>query len=469
MPAEGTENTSEELSNFLEITKVPRPSGHTAGIRAFLEAFADEHGLEHRADDAGNLLILRPGKGTRIVLQAHMDMVPTCMPGMDFDFTATPVEAVIEDGWVHAKGTTLGADDGAGIALAMCALSDPSLEGTDIRCLFTTDEEVGLLGAAAVPEGWFEGDVLINLDEEDDTGIVIGCAGNSMISASVEHPLEDFRGFTYRIDLEGFQGGHSAGEIDKNRENPILLAARMVSSIEGARLSLLEGGNAMNAIPMTASAVFSVPITVNVYDVLEPFTETLISGIAQSEPEAQVTFGKATYMPSWNEKDTKEFLDALLSLPNGLMKRTEIGVLTSSNVGTASTEGGRISLGIMPRSSEPGVLEPLVGDIVSRLKDAGADVPEPMTVKGWEGSPDGDLVRRAASVYREHYGRDPRVSVVHGGLECGVLMERLPSIREAVCIGPTIMGAHSTVERMSVESLAGMKAYLFRLIASFSA
>ncbi len=468
MPSENTPENSEEMKNFLEITRIPRPSGHTEGIRAFLEGFADRLGLEHKKDEAGNLYVRRPGKGKRIVLQAHMDMVPTCTPGMDFDFVNTPVEAVIEDGWVHAKGTTLGADDGAGIAMAMCALSDPSLDGIDITCLFTVDEEVGLIGASKIPENWFEGDLMVNLDEEDDGQIVFGCAGNAMITASVSHPLEDFRGFTYRIDLEGFQGGHSAGEIDKGRENPILLLARLVHSIEGARLSLLEGGNAFNAIPMTASIVFSVPIGVNVYDVLEPLSENLMAELEKPEPGAQLTFGKATYMPSWNEKDTKEFLDVLLKLPNGLIRSAGFGPVTSSNLGTAVTEDGKITLGIMPRSSEEGVLDTLVSEITSILASCGADIPEPLVVPTWSGSPDGELCQKAAEVYREHFGREPRVLSVHGGLECGIIMGRLPSIREAVCIGPTILGAHSTTEKMSVQSLSDVKSYLFSLIRALS-
>ncbi|MBO4763710.1 MAG: M20/M25/M40 family metallo-hydrolase [Candidatus Methanomethylophilaceae archaeon] len=225
----------DELSVFLEITRVPRPSGHLARIREYLLEFAESHGLEHKEDRAGNVLILRKGSsGNAVVLQCHQDMVPNSVK--EFDFASTPLKAVIEDGWVHADGTTLGADDGSGMALMLCALADPELEGIPLECLFTTDEEIGLIGASKLEEGWLKGRTMVNLDNEDAGDITIGSAGSTDVAATFAVKRIRFSGKTYRMEASGLLGGHSAGMIASGRANAILLIAEFLSSLDDVRL-----------------------------------------------------------------------------------------------------------------------------------------------------------------------------------------------------------------------------------------
>ncbi len=229
-----TADLPEELSLFLEITKIPRPSGHLSHIQEYLERFARSNGLDLRKDGAGNILIRRPGDGRPIVLQGHQDMVPNS--SSEFDFKTQPLKTVIEDGWIRADGTTLGADDGSGIALMLCALIDHDLDGIPLECLFTTDEEVGLIGASKLEDGWLEGRTMINLDSEDAEEIVIGSAGSTDVVAEYHVQRTASEGKAYRLKIGGLLGGHSAGMIGSGRANAILLAAEFLSMIPDVRL-----------------------------------------------------------------------------------------------------------------------------------------------------------------------------------------------------------------------------------------
>ena len=223
-----------ELSIFLEITRIPRPSGHLSRIQKYLEDFAKSNHLDFQKDESGNVLISRPGNGRTVVLQGHQDMVPNSVS--EFDFETTPLTTVIENGWVRAEGTTLGADDGSGIALMLCALTDPDLEGILLECLFTTDEETGLVGASNMKEGWLKGRVMVNLDNEDADEITIGSAGSTDVVARYSLQKSHSEEKSYKLRIEGLLGGHSAGMIDSGRANAILLTAGFLSVVPDVRV-----------------------------------------------------------------------------------------------------------------------------------------------------------------------------------------------------------------------------------------
>ena len=225
----------DELSAFLELTRIPRPSGHLSRILGYLQEFSKSHGLGYKKDAAGTILILREGSsGKTVVLQSHQDMVPNSVK--EFDFATTPLKTVIEDGWIRADGTTLGADDGSGIALMLCALIDPELEGIPLECLFTADEEIGLIGASKLEEGWLKGRVMINLDNEDADDITIGSAGSTDVASTFTFERIPCSGKMYRMRVDGLLGGHSAGMIASGRANAILLTAGFLALLDDIRL-----------------------------------------------------------------------------------------------------------------------------------------------------------------------------------------------------------------------------------------
>lgn len=458
----------DELKIFLDIARVPRPSGHTDAIRKFLADFAESFGLAHSVDSVGNVVVRRAGEGTVVTLQAHMDMVPASVPGYEFDFENTPLDVSVDNGWVHADGTTLGADDGAGMAIALTALTSPELEGCAIECLFTVDEETGLDGARGLGKDSLEGRYLVNIDSEDVNEITVGCAGSTTLEAAVAHPLREPAGFTYRIEIAGLLGGHSAGDIDKGRTNAILTVVRFLSGIPSVRLGLLEGGDAPNSIPNHAAAVFCVPYDVNVYEVSEPFFDEFIESVSKEEPEAAVAFGRAHDIPCWSVEDTRSFLDTMTGLRNGVFSYGPSGVRSSSSLGTASTSDGCCRFTVMPRSSDAEELSGLISSFRSYLEGNGATVPESPVSPPWAEKEGCALVETAAEVYRTVFRRDPRICVTHGGLECGIIRNLNPSIEGAISVGPTILGAHSPSERMDVATLSQMREYVFGLVRKLS-
>ena len=452
---------TDELRFFTELTQVPRPSGHLDRIRAFLTDFAESNGLEHEADDAGNLLIRRKGTGRTIVLQGHMDIVATCSSGMEFDFENVPLDTYIEDGWMHARGTTLGGDDGGGLALMMCALTDPALEGIDLECLFTADEEVGLMGALGMKEGWLSGRVLINLDSEDIREITIGSAGSADVEAVFPFTPEEDSNKAYRVEISGLKGGHSAGEIDRDRGNAILIVAEFLRRMRGVRIASFKGGSASNVIPMSASALFTAPDGCSVDRIFEEYSAGCVNLL--EEPDYVFTLRPSECTESWNQEDSSAYLDCIVSCPNGVFERDEYGVKTSSNLGIA--DQGRIVA--KPRSSDFAALRKLISNQSELFRSRGATVEDPVAFPAWKESDDSELVKLASDTYRDYFGCEPRVVVTHGGLESSTIKDKHPGM-ETISIGPTVLGAHTPDEKIDLRTLTEAKGYLFELIHRLS-
>jgi len=453
---------SQETKLFLELTKIPRPSGRMEKINAYLIGFAEKHGLEHEIDSAGNIVIRRRGEGSPVVLQGHQDIVPNS--DHDFDFASMPLETVIEDGWIRAKGTTLGADDGGGVALMMCALTDPRLDGRSIECLFTTDEEVGLIGASKMASGWLEGRTMINIDSEDVNEITVGSAGSTDIEARFSSERTMVEGTMHRLTVKGLLGGHSAGEIGSGRANAIILVSECIRRLGAVRIASMEGGKASNVIPSSCTAAFfcdSDPVRT-----VQDFAEGAKRRYGDSDPGIEFELeSENRECLAWSEDLSKTVLDSVLSCPNGVLEEDRFGVKTSSNLGVVSAKEDGIAMVIKPRSSDWNALTGLIERIEGGFSAAGAETSHSDTFPPWQEPEGSELVRTAVEVYREVFGRDPRVVSTHGGLEASTIKEKHPGM-QAISIGPTVLGAHSPDERMDLSTLSEMKEYLFRLILS---
>ena len=451
---------TQEARFFLELTKVPRPSGHMERINAYLADFATEHGLEHEKDAAGNVLIRRAGNGRTIVLQGHQDIVPNSV--REFDFVSCSLETVVEDGWIHADGTTLGADDGGGLALMLCALVDPKLDGISIECLFTTDEEVGLIGASKMAPGWLKGRTMINIDSEDVDEITIGSAGSTDIDARFVPETGQSDERMYELTVSGLLGGHSAGIIGSGRANAILIVSEYLRSLPNVRIASIEAGKASNVIPTSCTARFSCDI------IPEKDFGSKAAGMCERFKDADpgIEFRLEPCDPcetSWTAEFTGSVLDSILSCPNGSLEEDRYGVKTSSNIGIIDGDAEHLAIVIKPRSSDWDALTGLIERIERCFSSAGAEASHSETFPPWKEPEDSDLVRTASDVYRKVFGREPRIVSVHGGLESSTIKEKHPGM-QAISIGPTILGAHTPDERMDLSTLTEMKEYLFELV-----
>ncbi len=453
---------TQEAKLFVELTKIPRPSGHMERINRYLMDFAEIHGLGYETDNAGNILIRREGKSKTIVLQGHQDIVPNSVS--EFDFVNTPLKTIVENGWIHADGTTLGADDGGGLALMLCALIDPRLEGISLECLFTTDEEVGLIGASKMASGWLRGRTMINIDSEDVDEITIGSAGSTDIEAVFGTEKTRSKGTLYTLSVTGLLGGHSAGMIDSGRANAIILVSEYLRRLSNVRAVSIEAGTASNVIPASCRASFLCDSDPR--PVLESFRKEVSERYGTSDPGISMELASEEFEgDAWTQAFTGTVLDSISSCPNGPLDHDRYGVKTSSNIGIVRTGNNSVTIVIKPRSSDWDDLNSLIDRIENVFETSGAEISHSETFPPWKEPDDSELVRTAAEVYRKVFGKDPRIVSVHGGLESSTIKEKHPGM-QAISIGPTVLGAHTPDERMDLSTLSTMKEYLFELIAA---
>lgn len=456
---------------FREINGIPRPSKHEEKVIAYLEGFAKEHGLAYKTDAAGNVLISKPASPgyeshSGIVLQAHMDMV--CEAAIDFDFLTQPIGSVIEGNWMHAKGTTLGADDGIGMAIAMAALADDTLEHGPLEALFTRDEETGLSGAKALKPGFFTGRSLINLDSEEEGEIFVGCAGGATTTIRFNYQREDFPdGYTaIRLGVNQLRGGHSGDDINKGRANAIKVIARFLHQIWqrcDARLVDLRGGNLHNAIPRHAEAIIAVPI-----DEKERLLGEFNVFAAEIKEEFHVQDPEVTFhFESVNMDNTavhwaveRSVAPALIwsleAVHNGVLAMSQdiVGLVeTSSNLASIRTNNEHeIVIVTSQRSSTASALNYICQMIAATFELAGARVEIGDSYPGWKPNMKSELLRVAVECYKELFGKEPHVRAIHAGLECGLFTEKYPEL-DMISIGPTLRGVHSPSESLYIPSV----------------
>ena len=453
---------------FEQICQVPRPSKKEEQIIQFLMDFAQKHDLEAKQDKSGNILIKKPAtKGKEnlktVVLQSHIDMVGEKNKDTDHDFEKDPIKPYIEGDWVKAEGTTLGADDGIGIAAQMAILSSDEITHGPIECLFTVDEETGLTGAFALESGFFDGKILLNLDSEDWGELFIGCAGGidtvARISYDKEKPSSDHK--SYKLFVTGLNGGHSGDEIDKGLGNSLKIANRFLWNINDkfdTSLAAFEGGRARNAIPREAEVVFT--IHEDDEDQLESyfkeFEEEIKNELKTTEPNLRITL-EETDTPSYiiDEDSYYDLINALYGCPHGVYawsQEIENLVETSTNLASIKMEDEeRFFITTSQRSSVDSAKHDIASMVESVFRLAGAKVDHSAGYPGWQPNTDSEIMKITRDAYKRLFNEDPEVKAIHAGLECGLFLQKYPYL-DMISVGPTIKGAHTPEERISIET-----------------
>jgi len=457
------------LFNYFEdICQVPRPSKKEEKIRKFLLEFAAKNNLPAKSDSAGNVLISKPAIPGRenapaVILQTHMDMV--CEKNSDkvFDFDNDPIQPLIEDNWVKAHGTTLGADCGIGIAAQMAVLTSNEINHGPIECLITVDEETGLTGAFALEKNFMTGSILLNLDSEDEGEIFIGCAGgvDTLSYFTYENENVPENSVAFKISVTGLQGGHSGDDIHKNRGNANKIINRLLwiaGRDYGMRLNEFDGGNLRNAIAREAHAKIVVPATEK-----EEFRNTLKQLVSDikfeykfNEPKLQIK-AESIELPETviDEATQKNLLNAVYACPHGILEwstRMEGMVETSNNLASVKFVPGNKIMITTSQRSELESRKYYVAEMVrSVFEMAGAEVRHTDGYPGWTPNPESDILKITVDSYKKLFGNQPIVRSIHAGLECGLFLEKYPHL-DMVSFGPTILGAHSPDERLDIET-----------------
>jgi len=455
---------------FDEITKIPRPSKKEDKIIQFIIGFAKNHNLDYAKDKVGNIVIRNPaslGYDNRkeICLQSHLDMVCEKTGSSTIDFEKDPIQTKIEGDWVKAEGTTLGADNGIGIAAQLAVLSDKKARHGPLECLFTVDEETGLFGAFGLESGFFKSSILLNLDSEDDGEIFIGSAGGVSTTAILKYAVRRTPELSkpYRIEVTGLQGGHSGTDIQKNRGNSIKILNQILWEIRdrfSARLSVFSGGNLHNAIPREAHAIVVIPdeyceVFINY---IHDYTKKLLAELRIDEPDIKIIVSPSELPEKVMKKKVQEkLLNALYVCPNGVIAWSRVMenlVETSTNLASIHFEQpNQIVIKTSQRSSINSSRQHVANSVRSTFKLAGARVEHTGEYPGWEPNPNSEILGVAISSYISLFGKAPAVKAIHAGLECGLFLEKYPYL-DMISFGPTILDAHSPSERISIETTA---------------
>ena len=466
---------------FDDITKVPRPSKKEEKIGAFLVEFAKRHNLEYKRDTIGNVVIRKPAtegyeKRPTVVLQAHTDMV--CEKNSDkvFDFENDAIQTYIDNGWVKADGTTLGADDGIGIAAALALLVDETVAHPAIEALFTVDEETGLTGAFNLGEGMVQGKYLINLDSEDEGEVFIGCAGGvdtlAYLPLVTESAPSNYR--YYKVAVSGLLGGHSGDDIDKGHANSNKLAARVTERavrLFGARLTHFDGGNLRNAIPREAYIILGVPNDnkTEFENDITTYAKALCGEFALVEKGAKIELSEVdTPAVVLTEQTQRNLLLALIGVPSGVLAMSAAMpglVETSTNLASVKFVEDKIVITTSQRSSSESAKEYAKLHVESVFVAAGCEVVHSDGYPGWSPNPQSALLECTKSAYKKLFGSEPKVRAIHAGLECGLFLEKYPHL-EMVSFGPTLRGVHSPDERLDISTVDKFWKLLVEVVAT---
>ena len=456
--------------NFYKLTQVPRPSGHLEKIQQFLLDFGKQCGVYAVKDPAGNIHMRKPatpGMENRkgIILQAHMDMVPQKTPESKHNFETDPIEPWIDGEWVKAKGTTLGADNGLGVASIMAVMEDKTLRHGPIDALITRDEETGMYGANELPEGELQGDILLNLDSEHWGKFVIGSAGGIDVTATLDYKeaATDPDDAAVRVTVQGLRGGHSGLEINEGRGNANKLLVQIVRQAIGemdARLASWHGGNMRNAIPFKAEAVLTLPKEniAALEEALADWRETFNDEFRLIEPQGIDISCEQVETPK-NEVPIEiqdNLVDAIYACHDGVVRYIPAYpavVETSSNLAIIDIEGGHATIKILARSSREDMKDYIVATLESCFAMAGMKVETAGSYGGWDPNPDSEILHLLLREYKELFAEDGIIQVDHAGLECSVILGKYPWL-DVVSLGPTMKSPHTTTERALIATVA---------------
>ena len=455
--------------NFDALTQVPRPSGHLEKVQHMLLEFAARVGVEAFKDVAGNIVMRKPaspGMENRkgIILQAHMDMVPQKSKESTHNFETDPIQTYVDGEWVKAKGTTLGADNGIGVAAIMAVMEDKTLVHGPVEGLITADEETGMFGANDLPEGELNGDILLNLDSETWGKFVIGSAGGVDVTAKLEYKEveTDKEDAAVKVVIKGLKGGHSGLEINEGRGNANKLMARFVHEAiaeYGARLATWHGGNMRNAIPFECETVLTLPKE-NVEALKEAVAEwcALFNNEYRTIEENIQFFAEDVEAPATEvpEEIQDNLLDAIYGCHNGVLRMIPVFpsvVETSSNLAIIDIEGGHAYFKLLARSSRESMRDYIATTLESTFSMAGMKVEMSGEYGGWDPNTDSEILQLLEKNYRELFNEDAIEQVDHAGLECSVILGKYPHL-DVVSLGPTMRSPHTTSERCLISTVA---------------
>ena len=465
---------------FEEICQVPRPSKKEGKIIAYLQAFGEKHQLETHTDEAGNVLMRKPAtpgmeQCKTVALQAHVDMVCEKNNDVQHDFLVDPIQTEIDGEWMKAKGTTLGADNGIGVAAALAILADDGIEHGPLECLFTVDEETGLTGAFALKEGFMKADILLNLDSEDEGELFIGCAGGvDSVGEFTYKEVDVPEGYFYaKVQVKGLKGGHSGSDINLGRANANKLLNRFLTQAfrrHDLYLCEIDGGNLRNAIPREAHAVVALPEADKhaIRTELNVFAAEAEAEYAVAEPDMQFVLESETPRGKAIDKETTwHVLQAIYALPHGVqaMSQDIPGLVeTSTNLASVKMKPSCIvRIETSQRSSIASAKEDIATTVRTVLDMAGAAVSHSDGYPGWKPNPHSQILEIATESYRRLFDTEAKVKAIHAGLECGLFLDKYPSL-DMISFGPTLQGVHSPDERMNIPSVARFWQHLLDIL-----
>ena len=457
-------------NHFYSLTQIPRPSGKKEEIARFLADYGRQLGLETITDEIGNVIIRKPASPgyenhPGVILQGHMDMVPQKNNDTDFDFEKDAIRAYVEENgeWVTADGTTLGADNGIGVAMAMAILADKDAIHPPLEAFFTVDEETGMYGAQALQGGVLQGKTLLNLDSETEGELTIGCAGGVDTTARFTYtPVETEKGdIALRISLKGLKGGHSGCDIHLQRANANKLLFRFLKDAVAnyeARLTEVEGGSLRNAIPREASAIITIPAEgkEEMLQLVDDYEDLFIREYDGVEDDIRFTAEEVPCPEMQMPEDVQDFLiHAITICPHGVYRmipEMPTVVETSNNVSTITTKDNTVTVLCLTRSSVESRKEELRQIIESTFSIAGADVEFSGAYPGWKPNINSRILNVMQDIYKKQFHTEPRISTIHAGLECGIIGRNYPGM-DMISFGPTIEHPHSPDERVNIATV----------------
>jgi dipeptidase D len=457
---------NEVWKHFYEITQVPRPSESEHKAVEFIYNFGKSIGLETIKDEVGNVIIRKPATSGKenvpgVILQTHLDMVPQKNKDKEHDFEKDPITAYVDGDWVTADGTTLGADNGIGVAATMAVLESKTLKHGYIEALFTVNEEKGMVGAQNLKPGILKGKILINLDSEDEGELYVGCAGGLDATFKFEYAGQQApAGDTYKISVTGMKGGHSGIDIPLGRGNANKVLFRVLKSIRNDMyLSHIEGGDARNAIPRDSFATVVIPSdkVSAISSLINDIEKYMKTELQKTEPNLQINFEKTEPAVTVIEKDVQlRLIHAINACPNAVIRMSDTVsglVETSTNLAIVKSEKGEIKIACLIRSSVDSAKEDLASMEESVFSLAGAESVFSGSYPGWNPNPDSLILSKMKKIYSNMYGIEPEVKAIHAGLECGLLGGIYPEWDMISC-GPTIRYPHSPDEKVDIKSVA---------------
>ncbi len=453
---------------FYEISQVPRPSKKEGKIIEYIKNFAEKRSLKYKIDNVGNILISIPAskgyeKSPTVVLQGHIDMVCEKNKGTVHDFENDPIKLMREDGWIKADGTTLGSDNGMGVAAALAAGTDESVIHGPLEILLTIDEETGLTGANNLQKGFISGKILLNLDSEEDGSFYVGCSGGVDSLGTLKIDFQKIKNdkTPYDLLITGLKGGHSGLDINTGRANAIKLLARSLKSLEkfDYLLAHIEGGSKRNAIPREAEATIFIDDSqsASIAQALNNLQTDFINEFNKSDNKLRVEFHKSSFKSDrvFSNSFSDKIINILLSLPHGVIAMSQDIpdlVETSTNVATITNLENEILIGTSQRSSIDSAKTYISESVQSIFRLAEAKISSGDGYSGWKPNLESQILKISQKVYENKFSKKPEIKAIHAGLECGILGEKFPGL-DMVSFGPTIQGAHSPDERVNIETV----------------